>query len=294
MNIICLDAEFADNEELLELSVFDLMGEEVYHSYYRPEKIKTWHTDIHHITPEMVAGIPTFSAKRNEVQALLDKAFAITGFAVDNDLRVLTRSGIKGLEGKRVIDVKDMYWYVRGRQKDMNPFSMPSLISCANKLGLDFGEDTAHSASADTEATLKCFNILMDEFKESEGVEMNSEDLVNLFIERIVELKARFIEEGAKGFVKLYKTKDFYKIHFGRVSEEGEKGLFLEVAVADRYKAEYELRKLLKKKELPDKRNVYRLTPELIEDIRSYRNSYDADDSAWCKKVLRNLSKFSL
>ena len=38
MNIICLDAEFADNEELLELSMFNAAGEEVYHSYYRPEK----------------------------------------------------------------------------------------------------------------------------------------------------------------------------------------------------------------------------------------------------------------
>ena len=127
MDIICLDAEFTESEELLELSVFNLDGKEVYHRFFKPEQISEWRTDIHHITPEMVADEPTFAQCREEVQRLLDSAFALTGFAVGNDLRVLTRSGIAGLETKRMIDVKDMYWYLRGIPEEMSPFTVPQL-----------------------------------------------------------------------------------------------------------------------------------------------------------------------
>lgn len=291
MQIICLDAEFADNEELLELSIFDLSGGEIYHEYYRPERIRNWRTDIHHITPEMVSGKAPFREVRNVVQKLVDGAFVLTGFAVDNDLRVLSRSGLSGLEDKRVIDVKDMFWYLEGNPQGMSPFSVPSLIACANALGFDFGEDTAHSASADTEATLKCFKLLYSRFGGGEDI---TEASVDRFIEQIKEAKARFVEESAKGSIKVYRHKDCYKLNFGRKTDVDEKCVLFEVMVADRYKAEYELKKLLKKKEVPDKWNVYKLTPQLLDKVRNYSNEYDAEESAWCKKVLRNLSRLSL
>jgi DNA polymerase III epsilon subunit-like protein len=294
LNILCLDAEFADNEELLELSVFNLEGREVYHSYYRPEQISDWRTDIHHITPEMVRNERTFASCRGEVQKLLDEAFALTGFAVGNDLRVLTRSGVVGLDEKRVIDVKDMYWYLKGRQAEMNPFSVPSLLVCANALGLDFGEDEAHSASADTEATLKSFNILFEEFcNGTEGGE-SSESSVDRFVAAIEEAKALFVEENARGYVKVLKSGPYHKLKYGKFKEQNTQDLVVEIEVADRYKAEYEIKKMLKKKEVPDKFNLYKLTAKLLDDIRNYTNEYDAEESAWCKKVIRNLGRLSL
>ena len=274
MNVICLDAEFADNEELLELSAFNLAGEEVYHSYYKP------------------ADISDFASCREEVQSLLDDAFALTGFAVDNDLRVLTRSGIKGLDKKPVIDVKDMYWLQRGKGEGMSPFGVPSLLVCSNALGLEFLESEAHSASADTEATLRCFNLLMDEFVSAEGVEGN--DALTLMKLRIEEAKADFIEEGARGYVKIFKAGDLHKVKYGKTPESDRRLLILEVEVADRYKAEYEIRKFLKKKEIPDKHSMYKLTNKLIEEVGKYSNTYDAEESAWCKKVVRNLSRLTL
>lgn len=294
MNIICLDAEFAENEELLELSIFDLSGREVYHNYYRPEHIKVWRTDIHHITPEMVADKPFFKEKRGEVQEIADTCFAITGFAVGNDLRVLARSGVKRLESRRVIDVRDMFWFLRGRKSGMTPFAVPSLIACAGALGLDFGEDTAHSASADTEATLRCFNLLMDEYRGLNSGDQKEEDLVMAFIDDINSARAAFVEESARGVVRVMASKEFHVIHFGRNNDVEAKNIIMEIPVADRYKAEYDIRKMLKKKEVEGKRNMYRLTPKLIEDIRRYSNEYDEEESAWCKKVLRNLSRLSL
>lgn len=294
MEIICLDAEFTENEELLELSVFNLEGKEIYHQFYKPENITDWRTDIHHITPEMVAKELPFSKRRKEVQQLLDSAFALTGFAVGNDLRVLSRSGITGTETKRVIDVKDMYWYLRGIKEEMNPFSVPSLLICANALGLDFSEEEAHSASADTEATLKVFNLLFNEFKSGEGSGLKDEDVVDMFAAKIERARARFVEEGAKGFVKVYRQGDKYKIKYGHNREADPKGLVAEIEVADRYKAEYEIKKMLKKKELPDKWGIYKLTPKLLEDLKRYKNTFDAEESAWCKKVVRNLSRLTL
>ncbi|MBD5280900.1 MAG: 3'-5' exonuclease [Bacteroides sp.] len=294
MEIICLDAEFTENEELLELSVFDLSGKEIYHRYYKPENISTWRTDIHHITPEMVANELPFSKRREEVQRLLDSSFALTGFAVGNDLRVLSRSGITGMETKRVIDVKDMYWYLRGLKEEMSPFSIPSLLVCANTLGLEFSEEDAHSASADTEATLRCFTLLFEEFRAAEGEGMTDEDIVDMFTVKIDRARARFVEESARGFVKIYKQGDTYKIKYSHVRDAETKSAIAEIEVADRYKAEYEIKKLLKKKELPDKWGIYKLTPKLLEEVKRYRNTYDAEESAWCKKVVRNLSRLTL
>lgn len=294
MEIICLDAEFTETEELLELSIFNLEGKEIYHRFYKPENITDWRTDIHHITPEMVAAELPFSKRRDEVQQLLDSSFALTGFAVGNDMRVLSRSGIAGMETKRVLDVKDMYWYLRGIQEQMSPFSIPSLLICANSLGLEFSEDEAHSASADTEATLRCFNLLFNEFKSGEGEGMADEDIVDMFAAKIERAKGNFVEELAKGYVKVYKQGDTYKIKYGHLRDSEPKGLIAEIEVADRYKAEYEIKKLLKKKELPDKWGIYKLTPKLLEQVKNYKNTYDAEESAWCKKVVRNLSRLTL
>lgn len=294
MEILCFDAEFTENEELLELSVYNLEGKEVYHSYYRPERIKTWRTDIHHITPAMVAGEATFGERRGEVEQLLKGAFALSGFSVGNDIRVLSRSGVEGLEDMRVLDVKDMYWYVRGRAQGMNPFAVPSLLVCANSLGLDFGEEEAHSASADTEATVRSFNALMEEYMSGEGSGLGGEEAVERFIGCIEEARAEFVEETAKGYVKLLKAGPYHKLKFGREPEQNRDSLALEIEVADRYKAEYDLRKKLKKKEVPGKINLYKLSARLIEEIGGYRNAYDAEESTWCKKVVRNLGRLSL
>ncbi len=294
MNIICLDAEFADNEEMLELSIYNKNGEEIYHSYFKPENIDDWRIDIHHITPDMVAKSPTFKSELKHVQALIDGSHVLTGFAVNNDLRVLSHSGIRNLEGKTILDVKDMYWLLKGKPADMSPFSVPSLIVCANALGLNFEEDTAHSASVDTLYTLKCFNLLLDEYIGPHGKSELTEPLIKKFISDIEEAKGDYIAEGAKGYVRIYKIGEVYKIKYGHLPAEESGKLLFEVGVEDRYKAEYEIRKMLKKKEIPGKHSVYKLTPKLIEAIKKYRNSYDAEESAWCKKIIRNLSKITL
>ena len=294
MNIICLDAEFADNEELLELSIFNKDGEEFYHSYYKPVHIDDWRTDIHHITPEMVADSPSFSEESENLQRIFNGADLITGFAVDNDIRVLEHSGITGLGDKAILDVKDMYWYIKGRETEMSPFGVPSLIVCANALDIEFDENIAHSASVDTEFTLRCFNILLEEYKSSDTGERSLNEIIARFITDVQNAKSEYIAEGAKGFVRVFKAGDVHKVKYGHLPAEESGKLILEVEVEDRYKAEYEIRKMLKKKEVPGKYSVYKLTTKLLDDIKNYHNTYDAEESAWCKKIIRNLSRLTL
>ncbi|MDE7109639.1 MAG: hypothetical protein K2O49_06715, partial [Muribaculaceae bacterium] len=261
--------------------------------YYRPENIKDWRTDIHHITPEMVADKPHFRDRKEKVEKLLGEAYALTGFALGNDIRVLSRSDVEGLEDMKVLDVKDMYWYMRGREEGLSPFSIPSLLVCANNLGLDFTAEEAHSASADTEATLRCFNLLWKEFVEKEGAGLTDEETVEKFHASIDEERGKFIEESAKGYVKVMKNGPYHKLKFGRLQEPEKSGMLFDVEVADRFKAEYELRKSLKKKEVPGKTGAYRLGPKQLEEIRKYKNTYNAEDSAWCKKILKGMGLFS-
>ncbi|MDE5874685.1 MAG: hypothetical protein K2H15_03480, partial [Muribaculaceae bacterium] len=247
----------------------------------------------HHITPEMVEDKPFFRARREEVEQLLNDADALTGFALGNDIRVLTRSGVKGLEDAKILDVKDMFWYLRGRQEEMSPFSIPSLLACSHKLGLNFSENEAHSASADTEATLSCFNILLDEFRKEEGDGLKEDEILEAFRGRIDEERGRFVEESAKGFIRVYKNGPYHKIKFSRNLDPDKTGLELEVTVADRFKAEYEIRKSLKKKEVQGKIGCYKLTAKQLDEISKYRNEYVAEDSAWCKKILKGMGMFS-
>ncbi|MCM1111456.1 MAG: exonuclease domain-containing protein, partial [Clostridium sp.] len=110
MKIICMDAETTDRGEMLELSVFSFDGSEIYHHYFKPANARRWRTDIHHITPAMVADKPTAARCLPRIQSVIDDATHILGFAVDNDIRILEHSGVRRFERKRVIEVRQWYW----------------------------------------------------------------------------------------------------------------------------------------------------------------------------------------
>lgn len=291
-NIICLDAEFADNEEILELSIFNGGGQEIYHKFYNPEKIRSWRTDIHHITPEMVASEKPFSISISEIERIISSAEVIVGFAVDNDIRVLKKNGIKGLDSYRIADVKDFFWYLRGMKNGMSPFSVPSLISCANELGINFNEYEAHSASNDTLNTLKCFDILVSEFRRPDHLSII--EVVDELILNYTDAKEDFVRRSSSGYVSVVSLQGYFKIKFTNRSDKENPNLVFETKVTDRFKAEYELRKKLKKREIAHKLSSYRLSASQLDEIRNYSNEYDAEESAWCKKIVRNLSRLSL
>ena len=127
--IIFLDAEFADNQELLELSIYNLASEEIYHSYFKPTGITRWPDSmaIHHITPQDVADSPSFASQRRIIQGIIDNATHIGGFAVDGDISHLETQGIRNLDSKCVIELKDMFWLYMSETLGGNYYSFPGL-----------------------------------------------------------------------------------------------------------------------------------------------------------------------
>ena len=92
---ICLDAEFAEGVEMLELAIMSGDGRMIYTQRFRPATLRRWRSYPHGITPEMVENEPLFAECRQEIQSIIDAASHVIGFAVaENDLRKLRQEGI--------------------------------------------------------------------------------------------------------------------------------------------------------------------------------------------------------
>lgn len=288
---ICFDAEMTDRGELLELSIYSAQGNEIYHELFKPFSQKRWRTDIHHITPEMVKDKPFFSACRRAVQRIVDYADYVIGFAVDNDIRTLSNEGIKHLEDKHVIEVRNWYWLCRGNEKGVDINSGPGLQMCAPELGVEFGENAAHSASGDTDVTLRCFMALVEEFRQrymaDEPAPEKLEDVLERFEQEYAKARWKFREEKARGALHLVKLPDgTFKLAKSASGVENAKSV-ASVEVADRYKAEFEMRTHFQKRQTAGRIGVYKLRDADIQWFEAYTNTFGEEDSEFYKKMLK-------
>lgn len=290
LKYICFDAEMTDRGELLELSIFTIDSNEIYHQYFKPFYQKRWRTDIHHITPEMVKDKPLFSACRRSIQRIVDHCEYVIGFAVDNDIRTLTAEGIKNLDQKRVIEIRDWYWLCIGNDNGVDINGGPGLQSVAPELGIEFGESHAHSASGDTEVTLKCFKALVERFNRRF---VDATTLPSPTLDQSLELFEKVYAAARRDFRKQRAKGEFYLV----ASDKGHKlaktapsgGTIVgHIEIADRFKAEFEIRKKFNKRTVEgDGFGVYRLKDADIQWFKNYTNTFDEEDSEFFKKMLR-------
>ena len=170
---IVLDAEFTDTQEILELTIASLEGDIIYHQYFKPVESSRWPNSqrIHHITPSMVADKPTFDRCRDKIQTIIDRASYICGFAVDNDLRHLDEHGIYIADDKHVVEVRNWYWVLRGKDKGLDFGITPGLSAALTDMEIAFDDSEAHSATADTLNTLKLFMSLSDSYRHLRGLD---------------------------------------------------------------------------------------------------------------------------
>lgn len=278
-----------DRGELLELSIYNGAGEEVYHHYFKPFSQKRWRTDIHHITPEMVKDEPFFSACRRDIQRIVDYADYVIGFAIDNDIRSLTGEGVKGFDKKRVVEIRDWYWLCIGNERGVDINGGPGLQVCAPELGVEFGEKAAHSASGDTEVTLKCFMELVGLFRSrymegEDAAELRS--VIDRFEQEYAVARCEFRRRKAAGALHLLRHENgSFKI--GRSPATGDKlANVASVEVADRYKAEYEIRQKFAKR-MSASPGFYKLRDADIEWFKAYANEFEEEESEFYKKVLK-------
>lgn len=277
---VCLDCEFADGRELLELSVFDISGVRLYGSRFKPRSLRRWMREPHHITPSMVADSPKFAACVDEIQQLADKARYVVGFAVsENDMPKLSQEGVRGLDDKMIGDVRDIFWLVEGCDRGLDLYQGRSLASCCSELGVALGAD-AHSAEADTRATLECFTMLLDRYAARIGGTpdnpLDFETVMQSYCKEFADAKFEYDKERASGWVCLISQPEGYRLKIRRVQPDaGVDDVALSVAVGDRKLAENDIRNYLRNKTVPGVRDTYRLTDGDLRKLSRYSNVYD-------------------
>ncbi|MDE6497075.1 MAG: hypothetical protein K2L21_00240 [Muribaculaceae bacterium] len=240
---LCCDAEFARGQEMLELSIADLHGRLVYQQRFKPRRYRTWDSDIHHITPAMVATAPSFSSCRKRIQAVFDRCTYILGFAVrENDIAKLKRQFVQGLDSKQVLELRDWFWVCHGREHGLDYVQGISLKSVCDNLGISQDESRAHSAAYDTEVTLRCFTILFDKFVEKHAAQRHYADfheVVQHFESVFKKHKHEYDAERATGYCAIVRTaeKDQYLLKATRERPEIDENTIEVIAVADRKQA---------------------------------------------------------
>ncbi|MDE6480243.1 MAG: 3'-5' exonuclease [Muribaculaceae bacterium] len=289
MNLISLDIEATDKGEMLELAIIGHKNREtVYHSYFKPEMSKSWPNSqaVHHITPEMVKAAPSLRQERKTIQNILHNADGIIGFAIDNDIKYLIENNINVDESLTVIDVKDWFWFYKGKGLDIKFDSVPRLAKCAELMGFEFSEETeAHSAANDTLMTIKLFDALVD--IADTGLPLS--ETIKQFDGLFAEEKRLYAEEMAKGYLSLIKTSKGYLIknNHSQPSSDAE----LSIAVESRFLAEHDIREKFSKRETAPDSAIYNLRKSDIEFFKNYKNIYDPEKEHFYRHYLKARKK---
>ncbi|MCH5220508.1 MAG: 3'-5' exonuclease [Muribaculaceae bacterium] len=290
--LLCFDCETTVHGELLELSVYDLRGNEVYHEYFKPRS-KKWPTDIHHITPEQVKDCKPFKAHRREIQKLLSSTHFLLGCALNNDLRILQRHGVcLSQRNHTVLDVQSWYWLLDDPSQ-WKTRQQTGLAAIAEHYGVDFGSGHAHSASADTRVTLECFRRMVEIFEERypdngtdaqmvlsghDNLEDTQASLQRLnkryqqAYERAMQHHAMY---NAGGYVNVIQREQGYSIKCSKGMLIATPNVIFSHEVNDREKAEKELREYFVHKQLKGLTGIFSLDSADFDYIKAYRNEID-------------------
>lgn len=277
--LLCFDTETTNHGELLEISVFDIEGNEVYHRYFRPHATG-WPTDIHHITPEMVAGAKRFAAHRHELQKLLSSARYLVGCALSNDLSSLRRHGLElPLKTQSIIEIQNWYWLLND-PSGRTVKQQTGLAAIAEAYNLGFGQDQPHSATADTRLTLDCFRHMATHLLTDKGMPTLPQapttdhitGCVSLFNAEYSAAMQLLRMHSMAGYVSVVKRDIGYSFKFNRVLAAESPNIILSVPVTDRVQADKDLHKHFSHKELKGYTGIYEFDAEDLEYIRNYRN----------------------
>lgn len=291
---LCLDAEFVEGDEIIELSIFTLQGHEAFHQRFKPRRYTRWDSSIHHITPSMVAECPPFEQSLPIIQQIVDDAQYILGFAVDNDTSHLARQGVKRLDTKHILELRDWFWLCHGLDAGIDLFQGVSLERVARELEVDFGSEGMHSASGDTRATLECFRILFSRLCQNHSLDAaHFSSVVNHFKSLYEPQRETYDRTHAEGYAFLIACDDGYSLRVRHEAPRPSSRLAASIHVADRKRADVELRALMARRPMVGK-GVYKLTPKDIEQFKAYTNGFDSTEHALYNKLQKLSGRFNV
>ncbi len=295
-DFLCFDTESAQGrykgvfiEELIEISVMNAAGDEVFYHRFKPTRLSRWDTSIHHITPEMVVSEPHVNSLKEEIQQLFNSTEYIVGFSLIDDFKAASKAGITGLDLKRHIELRHLYWYCIGRHNNVPFYSGPGLSYCAEELGVAVIKDAVHTANGDTRVTLNLFFELMKRFSQIEGLgddipdadTIEFIDLVEFALRRIKEAKYEYDRTVAAGYMHITKHEDGgYRFISTTRDIDYKDGSVLTIPVNARRRAAFELEKKFAKRRILNTRS-FRLTRTDLEKIKTYTNEFDNQEQMY-------------
>lgn len=153
-------------DELLQVSIIDVEGNELYNSYIKPLHHQSWveAEAVNHITPKMVAYAPTIYEEMPKINAILGNAKTIIGYDTSFDLDFLYVSGGISVNDKTVIDVMDEFAEEYGEwDKQHDSYKWQKLTTAAEYYGYDWNSRPggAHNSLADCYATLFVYDKII-------------------------------------------------------------------------------------------------------------------------------------
>lgn len=164
---VVLDTEttgLTEHDELLQVSILDAdTGDVLINSYIKPCVAVEWPEAqaINGISPTKVQDAPYIFEMLVTLNAIFRNVEEVIGYSTGFDMGFLERAGVQFSGNVILHDVKETFAVVSGEYNEKyGDFKWKKLTVCAETLGYDWGEDTAHDSLADCKATLFCYNEL--------------------------------------------------------------------------------------------------------------------------------------
>ena len=157
-------------DELLQVSIIDIDGNELYNSYIKPLHHQSWieAEHVNHISPQMVRYAPTIFDEMPKINAILRSANTIIGYNTSFDLDFLYVSGGISVNDKNIVDVMDDFAEEYGEWDEQHDsYKWQKLSTAADHYGYDWNSrpEGAHNSLADCYATLFVYNKMRESEK---------------------------------------------------------------------------------------------------------------------------------
>lgn len=154
--MVSLDTESTGTRdaEMLQFSAIDGWGNVLLDTYIRPLRHKKWeHAEaVNGISPAMVRHAAPLSAYKDQIEEILFEADVLIGYALQNDLVLLSRCGIR--LPKRLLYLDPAITFSEVYAKECGKVQLHRLSVCAEYYG--YKGSGWHNSLCDAEAALFC------------------------------------------------------------------------------------------------------------------------------------------
>lgn len=163
--IIALDTEttgFLHDDEVLQLSVMDEHGKNIFNKYFKPDHKTSWESAmaVNYIAPEMLTNEKPISAYKESIEKMLKEAKAIVGYNTGFDMTMLAQNGIELPKEKKYVDLMQPFAEIYGQKNAEGKPKWQKLITCAAYYGFEQGGKW-HDSQGDTAATMYCYREMV-------------------------------------------------------------------------------------------------------------------------------------